>query len=219
MNQKAPTSTQPDTAQPSVRKPRRAFDREAGVVIAKDVFHERGFDAAGIAELTRVLGINPPSLYAAYGSKAGLFERCLAMYVKEANVPADKILTAGRPLPEAINDLLMQAAALYTASATKRGCMAAEGMRCADPQARALANSHGEAAAAFIEQFIRQSEPQRARELTDYVVTTLQGLSAAARAGMPGPRLVSVAGLAGQAFQALLQTIQQADHHDNSRPY
>ncbi|WP_313170149.1 TetR/AcrR family transcriptional regulator [Massilia oculi] len=211
MNQKAPTSSQDAAAQPSVRKPRRAFDREAGVVIAKDLFHERGFDAAGIAELTRVLGINPPSLYAAYGSKAGLFERCLAVYVKEANLPADKILTAGRPLPEAIKDLLSQAAALYTASATKRGCMAAEGMRCADPQARALANAHGEASAAFIEGFIAQSQPQRARELTDYVVTTLQGLSAAARAGLSRPRLMSVAGLAGQAFEALLHTTHSAD--------
>lgn len=206
MNQKISASTRNSAGPSSARKPRRAFDREAGVVVAKDLFHERGYDAVGIAELTRSLDINPPSLYAAYGSKAGLFERCLAAYVEEANLPADKILTRDRPLPEAINHLLLDAAALYTKSKTKRGCMAAEGMRAADPLARAIANAYGEAAAAFIEGYICQSQPRRARELTDYVVTTLQGLSAAARAGMPRPRLTSVAKLAGQAFETFLHT-------------
>lgn len=202
---------------PSARPPRRAFDREAGVAIAKDLFHERGYDAIGVAELTRALDINPPSLYAAYGSKAGLFERCLAVYVEEANLPADKILTPNRPLPAAINDLLLHAAALYTQSKTKRGCMAAEGMRASDPQARALADAYGRAAATFIERYISQTEPKRARELADYVVTTLQGLSAAARAGLPRARAASVAKLAGQAFEMFLRTDSAAPHnHDHS---
>lgn len=190
----------------SAHPPRRAFDREAGVAIAKDLFHERGYDAIGVAELTRALDINPPSLYAAYGSKAGLFERCLAVYVEEANLPADKILTPGRPPAAAIGDLLLHAAALYTKSKTKRGCMAAEGMRASDPQARALADAYGRAAATFIERYISQTEPQRARELADYVVTTLQGLSAAARAGLPSARAASVAKLAGRAFEMFLRT-------------
>lgn len=207
MNHKVSASTRSSIGHSTARKPRRAFDREAGVIVAKDLFHERGYDAVGIAELTRSLGINPPSLYAAYGSKAGLFERCMAVYVEEANLPADKILTPGRPLPEAINDLFLHAATLYTKSKAKRGCMAAEGMRSADPQARALANAYGEAAAAFIERYISQTQPQRARELADYVVTTLQGLSAAARSGLSRPRLASVARLAGRAFEALLPTL------------
>lgn len=217
-----PTSNKPDAAavlsaereitckslgDPPSRKPRRAFDREAGVLVAKNLFHERGYDAVGIAELTRALGINPPSLYAAYGSKAGLFERCLAIYVKEANLPADKLLTPDRPLADGIKDLFLHAATLYAKSKTKRGCMAAEGMRSADPQARALANAHGDAAASFVERYISLTHPQRARELADYVVTTLQGLSAAARAGLSKARLVSVAKLAGHAFETFLHTV------------
>lgn len=190
----------------STRKPRRAFDRDAGVAVAKDLFHERGYDAVGIAELTRALDINPPSLYAAYGSKVGLFERCLAAYVLEANLPADKILTSDRSLPDAINDLFLQAATLYTQSKAKRGCMAAEGIRSADPRARALANGYANTAASFIERYISQTQPQRARELADYVVTVLQGLSAAARAGLPRHRLMSVARLSGEGFASFLQT-------------
>jgi TetR/AcrR family transcriptional repressor for divergent bdcA len=206
MKLREPGTAKTTAKRPPGQPPRQAFDRKAGVAVAKDLFHERGYDAIGIAELTRVLDINPPSLYAAYGSKAGLFEQCLAVYVEEGNLPADKILIPTRPLPEAIKDLLLHAADLYTKSKTKRGCMAAEGMRASDPQARALASAYGQAAAAFIERYISQNEPQRARELADYVVTTLQGLSAAARAGMPRARVVSVAKLAGRAFETFLHT-------------
>lgn len=191
---------------------RRTFDREAGVVIAKDLFHERGYDAVGVAELTRALSINPPSLYAAYGSKAGLFERCLAIYVEEANLPADRILTPDRPLSKAINDLLLRAVRLYTKSKTKRGCMVAEGMRADDPQARQLANEYSDAAASFIESYIKRSQPHQARELADYVVTTLQGLSASARAGRSRARLLNVAKLASQSFETFLQTPDESTH-------
>ncbi len=203
MKQSANTPKRP---QSPGRGRRRAFDREAGVTIAKALFHEHGYDAVGIAELTRALDINPPSLYAAYGSKAGLFERCLAVYVEEANLPADKILTPDRPLPEAIQALLLQATELYTQSKTRRGCMVIEGTRADDPQARALANSHGDKAFAFIQQRIKQTQPDRARELTDYVVTTLRGLSVGARIGLSRARLLSVARLAGQSFETFLHT-------------
>jgi TetR/AcrR family transcriptional repressor for divergent bdcA len=206
MDQRHTKARHSEAMGPPARGPRRAFDREAGVSVAKNLFHERGYDAVGIAELTRVLEINPPSLYAAYGSKAGLFERCLAVYVAEASLPADKILTSDNTLPDAIGELFLQAASLYTKSSTKRGCMAAEGMRAADPQARALSIAYGGAASSFIESYISQTQPQRARELADFVVTTLQGLSASARAGLTKPRLASVARLAGQAFGALLHT-------------
>jgi TetR/AcrR family transcriptional repressor for divergent bdcA len=210
MSQKLPGLPRSKDSPSSARPSRRPFDREAGVRIAKDLFHERGYDAVGISELVRALDINPPSLYAAYGNKAGLFERCLAVYVEEANLPADRILTPDRPLGEAISDFLLHAAALYTRSKTRRGCMAAEGLRADDPQARALAGAYAGASATFIEHYIRRSEPQRARELADYVVTTLQGLSASARAGLSRPRVTSVAKLAGLAFETFLTTPEQS---------
>lgn len=212
MSKNASEATLPADKISAPRKSRRVFDREAGVLIAKDLFHERGYDAVGIAELTRVLDINPPSLYAAYRSKADLFGRCLAVYVEEANLPADKILTPERLLPDAIDDLFLHAATLYTKSKTKRGCMAAEGMRSADPKARALANAYGKASASFIESYIGATQPKRARELADFVVTTLHGLSAAARAGLSRPRLTSVAKLAGQAFEGFLDFSLKEDH-------
>ena len=52
-------------------RPRR-FAPEQAVSAAKVLFHQKGFDAVSVAEVTDYLGINPPSLYAAFGSKAGI---------------------------------------------------------------------------------------------------------------------------------------------------
>ncbi len=56
----------------------RGFDREAALARAMEVFWERGFDNASLGELTRAMGINSPSLYAAFGSKEGLFQEAMA---------------------------------------------------------------------------------------------------------------------------------------------
>ena len=73
-------------------RPRR-FAPEQAVSAAKVLFHQKGFDAVSVAEVTDYLGINPPSLYAAFGNKAGLFSRVLNEYVGTEAIPlADMVL-------------------------------------------------------------------------------------------------------------------------------
>ena len=55
-------------------RPRR-FAPEQAISAAKVLFHQKGFDAVSVAEVTDYLGINPPSLYAAFGSKLGYLSR------------------------------------------------------------------------------------------------------------------------------------------------
>lgn len=51
------------------------------------LFHRKGYDGVGVAEIGDALGIRPPSFYAAFGSKAGLLRRTLVLYAaSEANV-------------------------------------------------------------------------------------------------------------------------------------
>ncbi|HYE01384.1 MAG TPA: helix-turn-helix domain-containing protein, partial [Alphaproteobacteria bacterium] len=52
----------------------RGFEREAALDRALAVFQTHGYEGASLAELTRAMEINPPSLYAAFGSKEGLFQ-------------------------------------------------------------------------------------------------------------------------------------------------
>lgn len=59
----------------------RAFDTDEALDAAIDVFWRRGFGGASLGELTRAMGINRPSLYAAFGDKAQLFTAALHRYV------------------------------------------------------------------------------------------------------------------------------------------
>ncbi|MDQ2080257.1 TetR/AcrR family transcriptional regulator [Xanthobacteraceae bacterium Astr-EGSB] len=59
----------------------RAFDLDHALDQALMVFWRRGYENASVAELTHAMGINPPSLYAAFGNKEGLFRKALARYL------------------------------------------------------------------------------------------------------------------------------------------
>lgn len=58
----------------------RAFDRDQALNQALDVFWRRGYELASVADLCTVMGINPPSLYSAFGNKAKLFLEAVDFY-------------------------------------------------------------------------------------------------------------------------------------------
>jgi AcrR family transcriptional regulator len=59
----------------------RAFDLDAALERAMNVFWAKGYEGASLSELTRAMRINRPSLYAAFGNKEQLFRRVLDRYV------------------------------------------------------------------------------------------------------------------------------------------
>lgn len=189
----------------SQRKRRPAFDREEGVAKAQALFHARGYDAVSIADLTRELGINPPSLYAAYGSKAELFERAMQRHAENSALPLARILSLERPPAEALTALLVAAARQYGGDPCLRGCMITEGMRADDKTARRAAESLGQAGSDAIHAYIASKHPTRARQVTDYVLVTLRGLSSFACMGLSQKRLVETARIAGRALEGEFQ--------------
>lgn len=60
----------------------RAFDKEQALEKAMGVFYEKGFEGASLDDLTAAMGINRPSLYAAFGNKEALFEEVLKCYTQ-----------------------------------------------------------------------------------------------------------------------------------------
>ena len=64
----------------------RGFDRDEALRRATTVFWERGYETTSIAELTAAMGIRPPSLYAAFGDKRGLFDEVVACYQDRKSV-------------------------------------------------------------------------------------------------------------------------------------
>src|SRR4029453_998964 len=120
------TSTAP--AQPAKGKaPRKArgrprsFDRDQALEQAMEGFWKKGFESASITDLTKAMGINPPSLYATFGDKEKLFLEAIERYrgnQGEACPSAAEAAARG-----AIERLLTNPAAEFTDNAHPRGCM------------------------------------------------------------------------------------------------
>src|SRR5437867_5809784 len=65
---------------PSARGRPRAFDVEQALDRALEVFWRKGYEGTSLPDLTRAMGINRPSLYAAFGNKETLFRKALDRY-------------------------------------------------------------------------------------------------------------------------------------------
>ncbi|WP_127536062.1 TetR/AcrR family transcriptional regulator [Paenibacillus illinoisensis] len=58
----------------------REFDTDKVLDAAMRIFWDKGFEAASLTDLTSAMGIQRPSLYAAFGDKKELFETALRRY-------------------------------------------------------------------------------------------------------------------------------------------
>lgn len=180
-------------------RPRR-FDPEEALATAQQLFHAKGYDALSVVDITTALGINPPSFYAAYGSKAGLYARILDHYAETGAIPLQRILRPDRPLAESLAELLLEAAKAYAGNPATSGCLVLEGTRSNDPDARAAACVFHVAAQEAIRDFIAKRNPRDADRLADFVSTTMAGMSASARHGQSLDRLLATARIAATAL-------------------
>ncbi|MBV9511243.1 MAG: TetR/AcrR family transcriptional regulator [Caulobacteraceae bacterium] len=168
------------------------------------MFHARGYQAVGLAALTGALGIKPPSFYKAFGSKADFFARVLDRYSRSV-LALDDVLTPGRPTTEALADLIERAAHAYARDPEQRGCLVLEAARgCDDEESAILARRAAEGRRDQIRAFVARSNPEAADVVTDYVASTMSGLSASAREGMSEERLAAIARAASAGVEALL---------------
>lgn len=185
-----------DTKKIGTRGRPRAFDRDEALAKAQALFHLKGYDALSVADLTAAIGINPPSFYAAFGSKAGLYAEALRLYEQKAGLDVATALAEGVPLDQGIASILQQAADAYV-SGDARGCMVIEGARStADPEAGAEVRSRLEASRCFIRDRIAARGSLQAELLADYLMMAMSGLSGSARNGMPLDRLRVLATMA-----------------------
>jgi AcrR family transcriptional regulator len=60
---------------------KRSFDKSEALDKAMRLFWENGYSATSVKDLTEALGINKPSLYAAFGNKEALFKASLEHYI------------------------------------------------------------------------------------------------------------------------------------------
>jgi AcrR family transcriptional regulator len=170
----------------------RAFDLDHALDQALMVFWRRGYENASVTELTHAMGINPPSLYAAFGNKEGLFRKALARYLDVRTKFWDDALAA--PTARQMIERLLRGTADFLSDACNPpGCLLVRGTVACSDMAQEI---HQELVAKRKEAehsvWKRLQAAKEAGELPDdfdpcgfacYIATVLEGMSVHAAGG------------------------------------
>lgn len=84
----------------------RSFDRDEALTYAMQVFWAKGYEGAQLVDLTAAMGINPPSFYAAFGSKMRLFCEAVSLYVETVGAVSVKALNRAKTAREGLRAML-----------------------------------------------------------------------------------------------------------------
>jgi len=182
-----------------------SFDRNAALEKAMHLFWRHGYEATSLTELTRAMGVTPPSIYAAYGDKKGLFREAVALYLARPLPPAEMVAHA-ESATAAARFLLEGAAMAFTGETTPPGCLLASSAIAvsaeADDVRRELAEIRQGVEAALRDKIIADvaggllPADTDATTLAAYTTSVIQGLSTLARDGATRDKLVAIARLA-----------------------
>lgn len=110
--------------QPARKRGRpRALERDVGLDIAVRLFWERGYEGTSTADLTKAMGINPPTLYSMFGSKEELYREALDFSIARETGRRSQLLQSGLPVYEALRCYLYDIADGDTQPDKPPGCM------------------------------------------------------------------------------------------------
>ncbi|MGH8674211.1 MAG: TetR/AcrR family transcriptional regulator [Burkholderiales bacterium] len=189
----------------------RSFDFDKALDRALRVFWHKGYEGTSLSDLTGAMGINRPSLYAAFGDKETLFRKALDRY---ADGPAAYVREAlNEPTARAVVERLLRGAiGLQTDPRNPQGCLMVQGaLSCgeaADPIRQELNSRRAAAEAAIRRRFERaisdgdlaaNADPA---DLARYVATVIQGMAVQAAGGASPEELRRVAQTALRAWPA-----------------
>ena len=179
----------------------RAFDIEKALDQALQVFWHKGYEGTSLSDLTEAMGINRPSLYAAFGNKEALFRKVLDRYT---DGPASYFRKALKePTARAVAErILREAVDLLTDPRTPGGCLMVQGaLSCGESadqirQELALRRAAGEAA---IRQRFKRARLEgdlpadsNPAELARFLATIIHGMSVEAASGASRNELLGV---------------------------
>jgi AcrR family transcriptional regulator len=180
----------------------RNFDVNQALDRALEVFWRKGYEGATLCDLTAAMGINPPSLYAAFGNKEGLFRRALDRYAEtRAQFVHDAL--AKPKVRDAVAALLKGTADFLTEKCNPAGCLLVQGIAGAGEHDECIKDELC-ARRAATEQLVRERLKRAKAEgdlpkqadpaaLARFVATVTQGMSVQAKAGATRAELRRVA--------------------------
>jgi len=189
----------------------RAFDMDKALDQALHVFWEKGYEGASICDLTEAMGINPPSLYAAFGNKEALFKKALDRY----ETVRDQIMEEAFAVPtarEAMRRLLEGTAERLSDKRNPSGCLLVQGALAGSEECEAV-KRHLALRRAAGEVLIRERLKRAKREgdlpddadpaaLARFVATVMQGMAVQAAGGASSKELRQIVDTALRAWPA-----------------
>lgn len=180
------------------RRPRgrpRLFDPETALRDARDAFWRSGYAGTSLDDLAAAMGMNRPSIYAAFGDKEALYLRSLERYAQESCRLLELALEAPGTLRERLAAVYASAIALYIVGGPEapRGCfLVGTGVTQALPssQVRGLLEATFEAFRGAFSRAFKRARSQRelsaassADGLAQIAAATLNTLALRARTG------------------------------------
>ncbi|KAF6581147.1 TetR/AcrR family transcriptional regulator [Paenibacillus jamilae] len=100
----------------------REFDEDQALDAAMRIFWEKGFEATSLSDLTSKMGIQRPSIYAAFGDKKQLFEAALRKYTQSHAAYVRSRLQSNSSVKEAFYNFFGGVVAEEYEDGPNRGC-------------------------------------------------------------------------------------------------
>jgi AcrR family transcriptional regulator len=187
----------------------RAFDADRALDRALDVFWRKGYEGATLSDLTAAMGINPPSLYAAFGNKEGLFRKALDRYWRLRTGFSQEALAA--PTARRVAEKLLHGTAKFlTDPCHPKGCLAVHGALASGGENDCI-RCELETRRATQQAAIRERLKRAKREgdlpadadpaaLARFLATVMEGMAVQAASGASRKELNRVAATALRAF-------------------
>ncbi len=179
----------------------RSFDLNEVLDKALEVFWQKGYEGASLPDLTQAMGINKPSLYAAFGNKEQLFLKAVERY--ENRPDAFFYPSLQQPTAYQVIERMLRGAAATACDPEKpSGCLLVQSaLSCSDDAMRvkqALIERR-QAGAQLLTQRLQRAHAEGdlpadvdPAALANFVITVLHGMSVQASSGTCGAALHAV---------------------------
>jgi AcrR family transcriptional regulator len=194
----------------------RGFDKEGALAIAMDMFWRKGFAATSMSDLCSALGIAPPSLYAAFGSKESLYEACIVYYMDNVAPRIWDGFRRSATAREAVEAFLLDSANVLPGVNKPSGCMVTLSDARGEGSERlgGLVEDARRQGLLLVERRIEQgmvtgeiSGGANPAAIARYFLSVQQGMSIQARDGSTVRELQEVAHAAMKAWPSLVEDI------------